>query len=263
MSGEPAHAFDDGVEYERFMGQWSRAVGPTFLEWLEAPANARWLDVGCGTGILTRLIADRCRPAQLCAIDPAPAQVAQAQRQLAGTAIGFQVADASALPHRDGSFDVVAAALVLNFVADRARALAEMRRVARRGGTIAAFVWEFETERSPSGPMRRGLRAVGGEVPAVPGTRAAGLAALQRLFESEGLDAIATRTIEVRVEFPDFESYWSSQMPRYNPITKTIAALAEGDRDRMRSLVRAELAPRLDGSCVVEARANAIKARAR
>jgi SAM-dependent methyltransferase len=166
------------------------------------------------------------------------------------------------LPHRDGSFDVVAAALVLNFVADRGRALAEMRRVARRGGTIAAFVWEFETERSPSGPMRRGLRAVGGEVPAVPGTRAAGLAACRGCSSPQDSTRSPPARSRCGSSFPTSRATELADAA-LQPITKTIAALAEGDRERMRSLVRAELAPRLDGSCVVEARANAIKARAR
>lgn len=256
---ESAHVFDDGAEYDRFMGRWSRAAGPLFLDWIAVAPNSRWLDVGCGTGILTQLIADRCRPARICAIDPAPAQVARAQQHQATAT--FQVADAVAVPYRDGTFDVVASALVMNFIADKARALDEMCRVARRGGTIAAFVWDFATERSPSGPMRRGLRAAGGEVPAVPGTRASSLAALQRLFEGAGLESIATRTIEVGIDFPDFESYWLSQLPRQNPITRTIEGLDRGERERMRDLVRAELAPRLDGSCRVQARANAIKAR--
>ena len=96
----------------------------------------------------------------------------------------FRLADAQDLPFSDASFDVVASALVMNFVPDRARAIAQMRRVARPGGLIAACVWDFAAELSPSGPLRRAMRRIGIDPSPVPGTDASGQAVLADLFEN-------------------------------------------------------------------------------
>ena len=130
---ELAHSFDDSAAYERFMGRWSRAAGTVFLDWMAPPTDARWLDIGCGTGIFTELIFDACSPAAVFAVDPAQAQIDHARRQPVAQRANFRVADAQALPFPDCVFDVVASALVINFIPDRVRALSEMRRAARSG----------------------------------------------------------------------------------------------------------------------------------
>jgi ubiquinone/menaquinone biosynthesis C-methylase UbiE len=198
---ELAHRFDDSAAYERFMGRWTRAVGAVFLDWVAPPASAHWLDVGCGTGIFTELVLDACAPAAVFAVDVAEAQIDHACRQPVGNRADFRVADAEALPFPDAAFDVVASALVLNFVPDRPRTLAEMRRVARAGGVVAGYVWDFTAELSPSGPLRRGMRQVGADVPQVPGTEDSRIGALGSLFERAGFEAVATRTI-------DFGEFW-------------------------------------------------------
>ena len=167
-TNEQAYRFIDGDAYERYMGVWSRAACPAFLEWLAAPRDARWLDVGCGTGVLTAAILDSQGPASIAAFDPAAAQVGTARRQVASPLVEFAVADACEVPHANESFDLVASALVVNFIPDRPKALAEMHRVLRAGGTVAGFVWEFATERAPAGPVRRALAASGATVPPVP-----------------------------------------------------------------------------------------------
>ena len=167
----PAHSFDDSAAYEQFMGRWSRALGRVFLRWTRPPAGARWLDVGCGTGIFTELILDTCCPATVFAVDPAKAQIEHARGQPVGKRAEFRLADAQALPFPEDSFDVVASALVINFIPDQPRALSEMRRVARPRGLIAGCVWDFAAELSPSWPLRLGMRRAGAVVPQVPGTK--------------------------------------------------------------------------------------------
>jgi|SRR6185295_9467895 len=259
---EAAFDFEDSTAYERFMGRWSRAVAPVFLGWLGAKRRAAWLDVGCGTGILAEALLDVCAPASVAAVDPAAAQLRAAARGPAAGRVAFQVADARELPFPDASFDVVASALVINFIPERALALAEMRRVARAGGQVAGYVWDFSEELSPSGPLRRAMRRFGIDVPAIPGTDDSRLEALRALFQGAGLERIETRTIDVCLAYSDFQDFWQAQTPGYAPTTKLIGAMKETDRMRLVRAVQDSLPCGPKGSIEYCARVNAIKARA-
>lgn len=256
-----AHSFDDGEAYERFMGGWSRAVAAPFLQWLAAPPALCWLDVGCGTGVFTQMVLDHGAAASVVAIDPSAAQVVFARQRVDHGRADFQVGAAEALPFAAGGFDIVCSALVLNFVADPKQALQEMRRVARPGGLIAAYVWDFEPELSPSGPLRAAMRQTGLPAPDVPGTPGSTLAALTALFESAGLIEVASRQIDATVVFPNFDDYWRSQMPSYAPPTKIIAGLAPDRRRVLIDALAAALPADAAGRIRYAARANAIKAR--
>src|SRR5262249_11720668 len=146
--------FDDGAAYEQFVGTWGRAAGSMFLDWLDPPKRADWLDVGCGTGPFTELVVENCSPASLVGIDPAVAQIRYATRKPVGARAHFRIGLAQALPLEDAAVDVVASALVINFIPDRLRALSEMGRVARPGGLVGGYIWDFQAELSPSGPFR-------------------------------------------------------------------------------------------------------------
>lgn len=254
-------SFDDSAAYERFIGCWGRAAGAVFLDWVAPPTGARWLDVGCGTGLFTQLILDTRAPADVVAVDQAQTQIDYARRKPAAQRANFRVADAQALPFPDSTFDIVASALAINFIPDRPRALSEMRRVARAGGIVAGYVWDFTAELSPSGPFRLGMRQIVADVPVLPGTEDSGLGALGSLFERAGFEEIATRSIDVTITFPGFEDFWLAQTPSYSPTTKMIAAMTKSDRIRLIEAVRAGLPNRPDGSIEYSARANAIKAR--
>ena len=259
---EPAHSFDDSAAYERFMGPWSRATGSVFLDWMAPPPGALWADIGCGTGVFTELVLEMCSPAGIAAVDTAKAQIAYASRQPARRGAGFQVADAMALPFPDRQFDVVASALVLNFMPDRLKALAEMRRVARADAIVAGYVWDFAVELSPSWPLRRALRRCGADVPQVPGTAGSSLNSLLSLFEQAGFREIATRPIDVAVRFPDFDDFWRAQTPSYSPTTKMIAAMRRQERSKLRSILRGVVPAFSNGEIGYSSRANAVKARA-
>jgi ubiquinone/menaquinone biosynthesis C-methylase UbiE len=255
------HRFDDGAAYERLMGRWSRAAGAVFLDWLAPPPGARWLDVGCGTGVFTQLVLEQCAPEAVTAVDPAQPQIDHACRQRGGLRATFQVADAQALPFADSMFDVVASALVINFIPDRSRAVSEMRRVGRPGGVVAGYVWDFAAEWSPTWPLRRGIRQCGSNIPEVPGARDSSLDALRFLFEQAGFEGVATRSIDVTVSFADFDEFWQAQTPGFSPTTHTIADMPKDDRRRLIDAVRNGLPLSSHGRIEYSARANAVMAR--
>ena len=141
-------AWQAGDRYEAYMGRWSRQVAPRFLEWLGASDGLDWLDVGCGTGALSAAILARCNPKSLVSIDPSKGFIETARTMVPDQRADFRVGDAQALALESASRDVVASALMLNFVADRQKALHEMKRVTCGGerlpitsGTIRVVVW--------------------------------------------------------------------------------------------------------------------------
>ena len=140
---DPQIRFDDGAAYEAFMGRWSRLVGEPFLDWL-APSNGlRWIDVGCGNGAFTELVVERCSPSHVRGIDPSDAQLAFARSRLQGRPASFDEGDAMALPYAGAAFDAAVMALVIFFVPDPARGVAEMARVVRPGGSVSAYAWDI------------------------------------------------------------------------------------------------------------------------
>lgn len=259
---EVIHPFDDALAYEHFMGRWDRAIGAVFLDWLAPPSGACWLDVGCGSGAFTELILNTCSPSAVTGIDPSHAQIEHAREQVAGRRAEFHVAGAQSMAFPDGTFDVVASALAINFIPDRPAAIKEMRRVTRPGGAVAGYTWDFAAEGSPSGPIRRALRQIGLDPPIVAGTEDSSLADLQVLFERAGLEAISTRTIDVSMSLSGFDEYWSLQMPSFAPLAKMVRSLPGLERAQLQSVLREQFRPALDGSVTCSGRANAIKARA-
>jgi ubiquinone/menaquinone biosynthesis C-methylase UbiE len=253
--------FDDATAYERFMGRWSRSVGGSFLEWLAPPRGARWLDVGCGTGAFTELVLSTCSPAALTAVDPAPALIDHARKQPIAQQADFRVADCQSLPFPDDSFDVVASALVINFIPDRPQAIREMRRVARPGGMVAGYVWDFAAKGEPYAPMRDSLDRIGVTLVLTVGTEDSTPQALRSLFEQAGFKDVATRAIEARTTYSDFDDFWKAQTPDFHPVGKTINSLPESERQRLSETMRSVVPTGPDGSITYSARANAIKAR--
>lgn len=252
--------FADASGYERFMGRWSRAVAARFLQWIEPPPGARWLDAGCGTGILTEAVLDACGPAAVTGIDPAGPQIEQASRGPASARATFRQADAMSLPFPDRSFDVAASALVINFIPLPLVALGEMGRVTSPGGIVAGYVWDFQRDLSPSGPLRQAMRAFSAEVPAIPGTEHSSLQALQSLWLRAGLGSIQCTTLDVTLAYQDFEDFWRAQTPGYSPTTKIIDAMTENERRRLKRAVRESLSVGPHGKIEYTARANAIRA---
>lgn len=255
-------AWQAGDSYEQYMGRWSRQIAPRFLDWLDAAAGLDWLEVGCGTGALSSAIVARCAPRSVVSIDPSEGFLATARANVPDRRVTFQAGDAQALPVESASKDVIASALVLNFVPDRAKALAEMRRVARPGARIGFYVWDY-----PGGGvafMRAFWQAAVELDPA-----AAELTEDKRFpfCAPEGLRALAgsaglageVKAIEVPTVFKHFDDYWRPFTLGTGPAPGYCASLAPDARERLKERLRASLPARDDGAIHLTARAWAVR----
>ena len=253
--------FTDGAAYESLMGRWSRRVGDVFLDWIEAPADLRWLDIGCGTGAFTEQVIRSCSPAAVVGVDPSAEQLAFARGRGGLSRVELHVGDAQDLPFSDSSFDIAVMALVVHFVPDPAKAVAEMWRVLRPGGTAAAYVWDYKKAGSPTAPLAAAMRTMGLEPPAPPSAQATSLMALEELWRAAGFIEIGTRAIDISVEFADFEEFWQSMTMPVGPAGKAIAAMSPEGRVRLRNVLEQQMPLTADGRVIYEARASAVKGR--
>ena len=174
--------FDDGASYERYMGRWSRLVGDIFLTWLAPGPGLRWIDIGCGNGIFTEQIVERCAPADVQGVDPSEAQLDFARSRPAARLAEFHKGDAMALPFAEGRFDAAVMALVIFFVPDPAKGVAEMARVVRPGGLVAAYAWDILGGGFTLEPINAELRDMGINPVLPPSAPASRIAALQTLW---------------------------------------------------------------------------------
>jgi len=250
--------FDDGAGYERYMGRWSQLAGEVFLDWLAPEPAWRWLDVGCGNGAFTELLLERCAPREVTGLDPAEAQLEFARTRLGARGVRFERGDAQALPFGDGAFDAAVMPLVIFFVPEPARGVAELVRVVRPGGLVAAYAWDMHGRGFPYEAVQAELRALELEVLAPPSPWASKLEVLQELWTSAGLAAVETRVIEVTRTFPDFADYQATIL-RGPSVGARLAALTPVQCARLEAGLRTRLAPDTAGRITVSARAHAVK----
>jgi len=252
--------FDDGAAYERYMGVWSQAAGERFLDWLAAEAGWSWLDVGCGNGAFTELLTRRLAPRAIAGIDPSEAQVAYARSRPALRDADLRRGDAQALPYAAGTFDAAVMPLVIFFVPDPARGVAEMTRVVRPGGSVSAYAWDMPGGGFPYEPLFAEMRALGLVVPAPPSPDASRLDVLHQLWTDAGLTRVDTAAITVTRTFPDRDDYWATVTGSASVGTQ-LAALRPDDAARLREGLWARLKPDAAGRITCTGRAHAIRGR--
>lgn len=250
--------FKNGADYDLYMGKWSRLVGHIFLEWLHLRPRLRWLDVGCGSGAFTEIIVERCAPVSVQGIDPSEEQLAFARKRSPLKVAEFRQANAIALPFQDNAFDVAVMPLVIPFVLDPAKGVEEMARVVCPEGTIAAYIWDMFGGGFPYEALQGEMRAMGVPVPVPPSNAVAKIDALRELWVGAGLKNVATREINVKRTFADFDDYWTTILggPSVGP---GLAAMGSKDLGVLQARMRARTLSDGAGRITLSARAIAVK----
>lgn len=248
--------------YERYVGRWSRRIAPQFLQALRVKPGATWADIGCGTGALTQAVLDTQQPRAVRAVDRAPGFVATARQRIQDPRVQIEVADAVALPLPEGAVDAAVSGLVLNFVEAPARMVAEMARVTRPGGCVAAYVWDYGEGMQM---MRRFWDAAAASAP--PGTvpdeasrfPICAPGALQELWSQAGLQSVESGAVEIPTVFEGFDDYWQPFLGGQGAAPTWLAAQDAGVQEKIRATLERSLPRSAEGRIALTARAWTVK----
>jgi len=251
--------WQDADAYETYMGRWSRPMAHAFLHWFSAPGGVRWLDVGCGTGALTAAVIEAANPSAVLGIDPSPDFIATATAQDFDHRVRFETGDARDLPVESDVFDAVVAGLVLNHVPVPVPAVAEMVRVARPGGVVGAYVWDYSGEMQLVRYFWEAVAATDADA-ASHDPRAHYYIChpepLADLFRAVGLRNVEVAAIDLPMRFRDFDDFWLPHtMAGPGGAQRYVATLDDDRKAALREQLRDSLPSAADGKIDLTGRA--------
>jgi SAM-dependent methyltransferase len=248
--------------YELYMGRWSRLLAPRYAAFVGVRDGERVLDVGTGTGAVAAALAASLPRSEIVGVDPSAAFIACAAKNAKSGRLRFEVGDAQALRQADATFDQAMALLVMNFIPDHEKALAEMRRVTRAGGSVSACVWDY-------GDGMASLRIFWDEVVALDPAAApkhernmklSRQGQLGELWSKASLSDVREEPLVIEQAFSSFGDYWGPFLKGTGPGGAYVAALPEERRRQLEARIRRHLlGDRQDGPFTLKARAWCVK----
>jgi SAM-dependent methyltransferase len=225
--------------YLRFMGRYSEPLAVQFADLAGVGRGQRVLDVGCGPGALTAVLAGRAGADAVSAVEPSASFAAAARERLPG--VDVRQSAAEQLPFPDDAFDAALAQLVVHFMTDPVTGLRQMARVTRPGGVVAACVWDHAGGRGPLSAFWRAVRELDPAADDESGLAGAREGHLAELFSRAGLGAVQASTLIVRVVQEDFDAWWEPFTLGVGPAGAYLAALDDDRRNALREQCRKHL----------------------
>jgi SAM-dependent methyltransferase len=248
--------------YDTFMGRWSRQLAPEFLAWLGTPAQLHWLEVGCGTGSLTRAICAHAEPRSVIACDPSPEFIEYARRNVEHPNVTFVIASADDFPIAPRGYDAITSLLALNFFPSARHALARMVSATRPGGVVSACVWDYAGEMQFLRCFWDAAKKldIGGELldegarfPICDPRR------LTELFEGAGLERVRCEAIDIVTTFRDFADYWEPFLGGTGPAPSFLSSLSASQREDLKADLERSVPTDSQGAIAMLARAWAVR----
>jgi SAM-dependent methyltransferase len=254
--------FNNGELYEAYIGRWSRLIAAEFTKWINRDSGLVWIDVGCGTGVITGAILNNCNPKKVIGIDPSEEQIRFAGEKLNDSRVKLYTGDAYNLPVDDHSADVIVAGLVLNFIPDIEKALTGFKRAARSGAMICGYVWDY------AGKMEMlryffdaAVTLFDDALEHDEGVRfkICNPDVLFSLFTSAGLKNVEVTNLDIPTVFKDFNDYWNPFLSGVGPAPGYCMSLTEDKRELLKEKIYSSLPIEKDGSIKLTARAFGVK----
>ena len=217
----------EAAVYDRFVGRYGPSLARAFIDAAGIAADTRVLDVGCGTGQLTRALAEKLGGANVSAVDTSEPFIEACRRRVPDADV--RVARAEALPFEDDSFDAVLSQLVVNFIPDVPKGMAEMRRVTRGGGTVAGCVWDYKGEMTMLRTFWDAATALDpdGAAPVVEGRIMpyARPEDLEKLWRETGFEDVSVVPLVAEASYEDFDDLWAPFPTGVGPAGRYAASL--------------------------------------
>lgn len=250
--------FSVGEGYELYMGRWSRLLVPSYAAFAGVEDGQRILDVGTGTGAVALALEETLPRSEIVGLDPSAAFIARATKSARSSRVKFGVGDAQVIGYGDASFDHAMALLVMNFIPDEGKALAEMKRVTRPGGIVSACVWDY-------GDGMESLRLFWDEAvtldPSASSKHERNMKLSRRgelgtLWRQAGLSDVRETSLGIDQAFSSFGDYWAPFLGGTGPGGAHVAALSEERRTELEARLRRRLlGDHQDGPFTLQARA--------
>lgn len=261
MKPDVGDTFNNANAYEAYVGRWSRFVAQRFIAWVDAAPGRDWLDVGVGTGVLTQVILQEASPAKVVGVDLSEEYIEFARQHILDDRVEFRMGDAN-VAFESPQFDVSVAGLVLNFLPAPQQAVKGMTQAVRRGGIVAAYVWDY------SGEMEMMRHFWDAAIAVNPAAREMDAGQrfeickpdnLRSLFQSVDLKVVEVIPIDIETQFKDFDDYWLPFLGAQGSVSKYLGGLNDETRTALRDQLQTQLPITDNGGIALVARAWAVK----
>jgi ubiquinone/menaquinone biosynthesis C-methylase UbiE len=262
MSDSKKESWSSGNLYHAYMGRWSELIAQEFLVWLNPDDGLKWLDVGCGTGALTRTIVNHTPVKSIVELDPSQDFLDEARQSIDASNVQFKQGSGTDLKFEDSQFDRAVSALALNFMPNPQQAVTEMARVTKSNGVVALYVWDYAGKMewlkyfwdvAVSLDADANAYDEGQRFPICHPDR------LSELFAKAGLNQVETHAIDVPAKFATFEEYWQLFQIGSFPAPAYLKALSQDKQSQLKNKLRKTIPTQSDGTIDLVTRAWAIR----